>query len=807
MITIRILTLLFIFMTASLAAAPRTALKLSVTPRNPLLFGKGARQPLVVVVHYSNGTEEEVTSRAGFEPDKKTIATVDRQGMVYAQSNGAARIRVTYQGLEAGTVALVQRAVAPLPLSFAGDVLPVLTKVGCNGGNCHGALNGQNGFKLSLFGYEPSADYEMIAQKHEGRRLNLVEPENSLLLLKPSFQVAHGGGQVLSQGSSEYKTLLDWIRAGARQLPEEERRMVSIRVLPEGSILYGRNAKRQLLVTARYSDGTEGDVTHLVKFQSNDENTVSVDRDGIVTALRGGETAILVRGPGVAAASKVGVVSENRQVPQLQANNFIDQHVFAKLKSLQLPPSEVVDDASFLRRASLDIIGLIPSSEEVRRFLADTDPNKRSKWVDELLKRPEYADFWAVYWGDRLLNSIQLLYELGPQNFSRYLHDVFRKNTPYDKFVRSLLTSSGSLYDFTRGANYYPFVKKPEDMAASTSQLFLGIRIECAHCHNHPFERWTQNDFRGMAAFFPQPRQKRSGLRHNEYFLYLDFQAQFQDSETKQVYLPKPLDGPTLTPAEWTDRRELLADWMTSPDNPFFARTLVNRMWKSFMGRGLVEPVDDFRLTNPPTNEPLLEALAQDFVKHGYDLHHLIRRITLSRSYQLSSIANEGNREDQIAYSRYYTRHLAAEQLLDSVSQATDVPQDFDFLYPGTRAVQVAYPEFESYFLDVFDRPPRKEVCERRFNLTLNQVMHRISGDTIHGKITAGDSILAKMLAARKEPGEIIEELYLRTVSRYPTPKERGRAETAIARSGDPRHGLEDLFWALLNSKEFLYNH
>jgi len=792
---------------SSAALASRRTVKLSVEPSNPFLFGKGARQPLVAVVHYSDGTEEEVTSPLSFVSEKTSVVAVDSNGIVHAQGNGAARIRVNYRDLQASTTALVQRAENPLPPSFGADVLPVLTKIGCNSGACHGALNGQNGFKLSLFGYEPAADYEMIVQKHEGRRLNLSEPEKSLLLLKPTFQVMHGGGQLLVQGSAEYNTLVNWIRSGAKRVPEQERQMVSLRVFPASSVLYGRNASRHLLVTARYSDGTEGDVTSRVKFQSNDDNTVSVNREGVVTALRGGETAIVVRGPGVAAAAKIGVVIEKRSMPEIQANNFIDQHVFAKLKSLQLPPSELADDATFLRRVFLDVIGLLPTSEEARRFLADKDPAKRTKLVAELLERPEYADFWAGYWGDRLQNSVQLLYEKGPQNFTRWLYTVFRKNMAYDQFVRRLLTDSGNMYDFTRGTSYYPLIKKPEDMAAVTSQLFLGVKIECARCHNHPFERWTRSDFRGMAAFFSQIRYKNSGPRHNEYILYLDFQRQFEDADTKEVYWPRPLHGKALVPDEWTDRRELLAEWMTSPGNPFFAKTIVNRMWSCFMGRGLVEPVDDFRFTNPPSNEPLLEALATDFVEHGYDLHHLIRLITASRAYQSSSLPNEGNREDKMAYSRYYPRHLTAQQLLDAISQATGVPEKFESFYPGTRASQVSHPEVNSYFLDVFDRSPRKEVCERKFSLTLNQVIHRISGDTIHGKITDKDSVLSQMLQAQRPAGGVVEELYLRTLSRYPTSQERERADIVITRAGDARRGLEDLFWALLNSKEFLYNH
>ncbi len=799
---------LLLLLPALLGAAPLAPQRLSLIPSNPLLFGRGAQQALAVVARYADGTEEDVTAQARFHSQAPAVAVVDAAGVVRAESSGAAPIRAFYQGLETSTTALVQRAEAPLARSFAGDVLPVLTKIGCNGGSCHGALNGQNGFKLSLFGYEPGEDYEMIVHKHEGRRVNLAEPEKSLLLLKPTFQTAHSGGQVLKKDSADYNTLLEWIRAGAPRIEAQERRMVALRVTPAVGVLRGKNARARVLVTARYSDGTEGDVTRLVKFSSNNDAIAAIGSDGVVTALRGGETAIMVRAPGLAAATKIGVVLEKRAVPEIRADNFIDRHVSAKLKSLEIPPSAPADDATFLRRAYLDIIGITPTSEEARAFLADRDPEKRRKLVDALLERPEYADFWSLYWGDHLSNTKQLLYNKGPYTFTRWLTDAFRANIPYDHFARKLLTSSGGMYD-APATSYYPLMKKELDLAAITSQLFLGVSIECARCHNHPLEKWTRDDFNGMAAFFSQVRYKSgTGPRNNERILYVDFKRQFVHPDTKQSNWPKPLDGPQIAVTEeWTDRRELLADWLTSPQNPFFAKAIVNRMWRNFMGRGLVEPVDDFRATNPPTNEPLLDELARDFVEHRYDLHHLIRRITSSQAYQLSSTPLEGNRDDTMAYSRYYPRRLTAEQLLDSIAQATGVPEKFRSLYPGTRASQLPEPEIESYFLEVFDRPSRQLVCERKSTTTLNQALHLISGDTIHKKIADPKGVLAKMLDAGRAPAAVIEELYLRTLTRYPGASERQMAETAMARAGDRRQGLEDVFWALLNSKEFLYNH
>ena len=404
-------------------------------------------------------------------------------------------------------------------------------------------------------------------------------------------------------------------------------------------------------------------------------------------------------------------------------------------------------------------------------------------------------------------NTKQLLYNKGPYTFTRWLHNAFRENKPYDQFVRDLMTSSGNMFDGDPAGSYYPLMKKEQDMAAITSQLFLGVNIECARCHNHPLEKWTQDDFNGMAAFFSQVRYKGAGPRNNERILYVDFERPFKNPDNGRVYEPKALGGPVMKTDEWSDRREQLVDWLATPDNPFFAKAIVNRMWRNFMGRGLVEPVDDFRATNPPTNEPLLDALAKDFAEHDYDLHHLIRVITASKTYQLSSVTSEANRADTTAYSHFYPRRMIAEQLADSVAKATGVPEDFKYLYPGTRAMQLPEPEIESYMLDVFDRPSRQLICERPRTNTLNQALHLISGDTVQKKIVNDDSVLTELIDDRKAADEIIEELYLRTVTRYPDAEEREFARMAIDKAGDNRRGLEDVFWALLNSKEFLYNH
>ena len=794
--------LLLLLLAATLPAQPR---KLIVLPENPLLFGQGARQQLVVLAELPNGATQDVTAEAAFS-SLGPAATVSAAGQLTANANGAAKVQASYKGLTALTTALVQQADKPVQHSFAGDILPILTKYGCNGGSCHGALKGQNGFKLSLFGYEPEADHDMIVKQHNGRRINIQDPAQSLLLLKPTYKSKHAGGKLFNENSPDYLALLNWVKNGAKRDPQADRQMTSLRVLPELASLIGKDAKRRLLVTARFNDGTEADVSHLVKYTSNDDTIAAVSLKGEVAGNRGGETAIVVRGPGVTAAARVAVIPDPRKTPLLKVSNFIDEHINTKLQRLSIAPSELTDDATFLRRVYLDVIGLIPTAAEARAFLASKDPDKRAKLVDALLQRPEYADYWALYWGDHLDNTKQLLYNKGPYAFTRWLVSQFERNVPYDQFVRNLLVSSGNMYDHP-ATNYYPLMKKELDLAEKTSQLFLGVSIGCARCHNHPLERWKQDDFNGMAAFFSQVRYKGGGPRNNERALYVDFDRQFQNPETKQSYLPKPLDGPYMPTKGLTDRRELLANWITARENPWFARAIVNRMWRNFMGRGFVEPIDDFRLTNPPTNEPLLDALAKDFAAHNFDLHHLIRRITASSAYQLSSVPNASNKQDTMAYSRYYPKRLSAEPLLDSLSLAAGSHEPFQSMYPGTRATQLPEPEIESYFLEVFDRPSRQLVCERKNTPTLNQALHMIGGDTAHRKSSDPRGFIAKNLEAIPDDARFIEELYLRALARYPDAEELANARNAVKSAKSRRQGLEDVLWALMNTKEFLYNH
>jgi hypothetical protein len=784
-----------------------TLVRVVLEPSNPIIFGANLTQTLIVTGKYTDGSLRDLTRQAAFTSSDPAVATVDSNGTVKAIKNGVAWITAKVGRVRARQAIRVQLADQQRPISFVNDIAPIFTRLGCSNSNCHGAINGQNGFKLSLFGYEPETDYKAVVEASAGRRINRAEPARSLILLKPTLGVRHGGGKRFEVGSLEYQALKEWIEAGAPAGSGNESKMVRLEVVPGERVLVRADAMQQLVVLAHYADGATADVTRKVRYQSNDETVATVSADGLVTARRSGEAAILVRSLDQVTAARIGVVLSPpvSNYPRVPRHNFIDELVLSKLKRLNIVPSELCTDEEFLRRAHLDLIGVLPAAEEARKFLASRDPNKRAKLVDELLERPEYADFWGLYWSDRLSNSRQFLYEKGTFFFQQWLREAMAQNITYDRFARELVTATGGLYEVAP-TSYYPLMKKAEEMATTTSQVFLGVSLECARCHDHPFEKWKQDDFLGLAAFFAQVRHKNR-IRQNERVLYLDAKRELTHPKHKQPVIPKYLGGQPVKVEPGRDRREVLADWMTAPSNPFFARAIVNRLWKHFMGRGLVEPVDDFRVTNPPTNEALLDALAEDFIRHRYDLKHLFRTIVGSRVYQLSAQPNGTNKEDKQFYSHFNLKRLNAEELLDGICRVTEIPEKFPGFHLGTRAAQLPDPKVPSYFLDVFDRATRETVCERKQTTSVTQIMHLISGDTINQKIRAENGLIERLIKSGKSSPEIIEELYLRTLSRFPKKEEAQLAQQGISQAPSLREGYEDLLWALLNSKEFLFNH
>lgn len=709
-------------------------------------------------------------------------------------------------------------------VSFINDVVPVLTKAGCNAGVCHAkAGNGQNGFQLSLLGFEPQDDYEHLVKEGRSRRLFLNAPDNSLLLMKASGQIPHGGGIRLAQDSAGYALLRDWIRQGALYDPANAPQLVGFEVQPaRGSVK--QHAQQQLKAVARFSDGTERDVTGQALYESNDKAMADVSDAGLIKVSDlYGKFSVMVRYQArnavFSASVPLGAPVENLPA----AKNFIDERVFANLTELGIPASAVCDDATFLRRVTLDIGGRLPTAEEAKAFLASTDPNKRDAVIDDLLRTPDYADYFAAKWTALLKNRRDDASDMISNfAFHAWVRDSLLANKPYDQFVRELLAATGTVIGNPPVA-WYKRVKEPKQQLEDVAQLFLGVRLQCAQCHHHPFERWSQDDYYSLAAFFAQVGRKPSDTRGEDLIFHKRGVATAVNMKTGLQLKPAALGDaiPNIVPDE--DPRLKLADWMSTPQNPFFAKALVNRYWKHFFQRGLIEPEDDIRDSNPPTNPELLATLEKHFIESGFDLKEVVRAITRSNAYQLSSTPNNYNLVDRQNYSRYYPRRLQAEVLLDAVDQLAGTQTDFENLPPGTRAV--ALPD-NSYnrsvpFLRVFGRPEGESVCEceRVQSSSLAQSLHLINAAEIKTKLAHKDGRAERLVKEDRPNEEKIRELYWAAFSREPRPEE---LKTALDYLGEPRvdtegkpvdaeksrrENFQDLIWALINTKEFLFNH
>ncbi|MFO0881579.1 MAG: DUF1549 domain-containing protein [Gemmataceae bacterium] len=713
---------------------------------------------------------------------------------------------------------------AEKPVSFVNDVIPVLTKAGCNGGVCHAkAGGGQKGFQLSLLGFEPVEDFENIVMSGRGRRLSFSNPEQSLLLMKGAGQVAHGGGARLTPGSPGYNILRDWIAQGVPKDGPTTPSLVSLTLEPTKGTLQ-RKAKQQLRVTARYSDGQARDVTGLALFESNDSALAEVSDAGLVQTLDlPGKASIMVRFQGRVQVFSATIPLGAPVGTLPPAKNFIDTAVFANLKELGIPPSPVCDDATFLRRVTLDIAGRLPTEAEARAFLTSTKPNKRDEWIDELLRSPDYADFFASKWTAVLKNRRDDASDIVSNfAFHAWVRDSLLSNKPYDQFVRELLGATGTVVSNPPVA-WYKRVKEPKDQIEDVAQLFLGVRMGCAQCHHHPFERWSQDDYYSLAAFFGQVGRKPSGVRGEDLIFHKRGQATATNIKTRMALKPAALGDaiPAIQPDE--DPRLRLADWMRSPSNPFFAKVLVNRYWKHFFRRGLIEPEDDIRDSNPASNPELLAALEKHFIQSGFDLKDLVRVMTRSSAYQLSSAPNKFNQGDQQNYSRYYPRRLPAEVMLDAIDQLAGTQTDFANLPPGTRAVALPDNSYNqsSAFLRVFGRPEGQSVCEceRVQSSSLSQSLHMLNGGDIRAKLGHPQGRAERLAKDTRPPAERIRELYLAAFSREPREAELKTAleyltEPRVNTAGQKvntqqsiRENLEDLIWAMTMTKEFLFNH
>jgi hypothetical protein len=791
-----------------IVAVAADIVEVTADPATVRLHGPGARYSLLITGRTAVGRLVDRTHAARYQSLDPRIARVTPAGVIQAVADGTTTVQVQAEGRTRNVAVTVEASTTPRRFHFENDIEPVLSRFGCNSSGCHGKAEGQNGFKLSVFGFDPAADYAALTKESRGRRVFPAAPEQSLLLRKMTGQMAHGGGARIATGSSDYETVRAWIAAGMPLGSPDDPVVASIRVEPHERVLDLRG-RQQLRVLARYSDGREVDVTAHAKFQSNNDGLASVQPSGLVLAGEApGEAAVMASFMNAVDTFRLVVPQAERieHYPEVPENNFIDRLVFRKLRQLNIMPSELANDAEYLRRVYLDVIGTLPTPAEARRFLDDKRPDRRSRLVEELLQRPEFADFWALQWADLLRVDRAALGPKRAYAYYKWIHDSLAANRPFDQFARDFVTAEGPLRDVAP-ANFYKVVNKPGQAASTLAQVFLGIRIACAECHHHPFDRWSQDDYYGMTAFFNGVGVKNAG---GQEMLTAEGVAQARNPRTSVDIRAHPLGEKMPAKIEPGDRRAQLAEWLTSPRNPWFARNLANRVWAHFLGRGLVEPVDDVRATNPPSNPELLDALAEHVVQNKYDLHALIRVITASRVYQLSSKPNATNERDEQNHSRARFKRIGAEVLLDMVSQTTGVVERFAGAPPGTRAIQLWDSKVPHYFLKVFGRPERISACEceRNHEPSVAQVLHLLNAPEIHAKLSHEGGCVAKLVKRQPADGPLFEELYLTFFSRLPQEKERQAALAYLQENkANRREAVEDLAWSLVNSLEFIFNH
>ena len=788
-------------------SADTTLIGVDVDPSSVSLRGPVARYTLLVTGKSESGSLLDLSGEAVFRSESPEIVSIDQHGVVRPVADGGGTVVVEVAGRTLSVPVIVQDSHSPREFSFVNDIMPLLDKKGCNGAGCHGKAEGQAGFKLSVFNSDPQADYDAIVKEGRGRRIFTGSVERSLLLLKVSGGQPHGGGLRMEPLSPEYKTLRDWIAAGVPYGSDARSRVERITVTPGTRILSG-NARQQLRVMAYYTDGRTRDVTRLAQYESNNPGLASVSATGLVTTKdRPGQVALRAGFMNhfdmfQALIPRSDTISN---WPELARHNFIDGHVYEKLRALNILPSGFADDAEYLRRVYLDVIGTLPDADEIRRFLNDPRQDRRSRIVDELLERSEYADYWALKWSDVLRVEREALGHQRAYAYYKWIRDSFAVNKPYDEFVRELITVEGVLTDVPQG-HFYGVEGEPGKIASRVSQTFLGLRIACAQCHHHPADIWSQTDYWGMQSFFTQVKTRDTPRGT---VIFAEGNPETKHPRTGDVVHPYPLGTEMPASAPDTDRRQVLVHWMTSPDNAWFARNIANRMWAHFMGRGLIEPVDDLRATNPASNPELLDALSEHLVVNNYDLRELIRTITASRVYQLTAEPNETNRLDEQNYSHANLRPLEAEVLLDAVCKATGVDERFQGAPPGARAIQLWDSGVSHYFLKLFGRPVRKSacVCERVSEPNVAQALHVMNSPAIHQKLKHEGGTVARLNAMFPEDSELVEELYLAFFSRSPFDHERENGVAYLSSRSDRRRAAEDLAWSMMCSIEFIFRH
>jgi len=792
---------------AAPAAADSPVVKVEVFPPNVELSTARDLQRLVVMGTRADGVTLDLTSQAQIKPANAALVRCD-SATAFPVADGETTLDVACAGQTLQVPVVVKQATTDRPISFKLDVMPVFMRSGCNTGSCHGAARGKDGFRLSLFGFDPDGDHFRLTRELSCRRINLALPAESLLIEKAIGTVPHTGGKRFELAGEYGQTLIRWLDAGAPNDAGEVPKILAVEVFPRQAVLEGEGATQQFIARAKYSDGTDRDVTSLAVFLTNNDNSAAISPDGLVTAANRGEAFVMARFETHTVGSQVLVLPKGLQYtpPVTTPANYIDELVNAKLQKLRILPSELCADDVFLRRATLDIAGQMPTEAEYFEFLADQDPAKRAKLVDRLLARKEFSEIWGMKWAELLM--VKSTNEVSYKSmflYSNWLTERISSNMPLNVMVQELLSANGGTFT-NAGTNYYQIERDTLKTAENVAQVFMGMRTQCAQCHNHPFDRWTMDDYYSFAAFFSQIGRK-TGEDYRETIIFNSGGGEVNHPVGGRVMPPKFLGGASPDTAG-QDRRVILAKWLASPDNPYFATSVANRVWAHFFGIGIVEPVDDIRVSNPATNPELFQALGDKFTQYNYDFKQLVRDICNSQTYQRASQRNESNESDELNFSHARIRRIRAENLQDCISLVTETKDKFPGLPVGARAVQIADGNASTYFLTTFGRANRATVgvCEVKTEPTLSQSLHLLNGDTVETKVRDGGAI-KRLLDAGRTPEQILETIYVRCLTRQPTAAEKEKLLAIVAAEPAPQKGLEDIFWAVLNSREFLFNH
>ena len=790
-------------------AAPKQLIDLQVYPKDANLFTKRGKQLMVVQAKYSDSTSRDVTAEAKFSFADPKFAKLEKNTLL-PLADGETTLKVEFGGRTLTVPVKVKDAAKDRTLAFSVDVMPVFLKSGCNTGSCHGSSSGKDKFRLSLFGFDPQGDYNRLTREEVGRRINIARPDDALIVEKSLGRVTHTGGKRFEKDSWQHRTFVEWLSAGAPSDPPKTPTVVDLEIYPLQAVLEGGGAKQQLTVRAKYSDGTDRDVTEQTMFISNNSIAATATPEGLVTSGKPGEAFIMARFDQITTGAQILSIPKlpNYKFPSEPAGNYIDPLVYAKHKKVRITPSGMCDDNTFIRRIYLDVIGKLPEATAVEKFVADKSSTKRAQLVDELLGRPEFTKMWVMKWAELLqirTDANRFQYKNAILYFE-WLRSQFEKNRPMNEIVQELLGAKGGTFSNPAG-NFYQIQRDSKKLMENTAQIFMGMRIQCAQCHNHPFDRWKMDDYYSFANFFSQVGRKGSE-DNREIIIYNAGSGAVRHPVGNRVLPPKFLGG-EVPDVAGKDRREVLAKWLASDDNPFFAKNMANIVWGHFMGVGIVEPVDDVRISNPPSNPELLEELGRRFSKSGYNFKQLVRDICNSRTYQRTVQSNDSNRGDTRNFAKASIRRVRAEVLLDIISQVTNTQNKFRGLPSGSSAVEIVDGRTSTFFLTTFGRASRDTVCSCEVALepNLSQALHLLNGSTVNQKCTQG-GVVTKALAAKQTPGQILDDLYLRCLSRKPTATEK---EKLMAFLGDKDYSetdvLNDLFWAILNSKEFIFNH